>query len=444
MNINQNIFRSYDIRGVYPKDFNDVSAYNIGRYFVEYTKAKKVVVGRDMRISSPSLFQALSKGITEAGADVCSLGEVPTEVLYFAVVFYNYDAGIMITASHNPKEYNGLKMLKREESEIKVIRGKDMAGVVDKKEFSSQKIGEIKNQNVWEDYLNHVLSFVELDKIDSFKVVADTGNGMAGKGLSFLKSKLPVEIIPVNFDLDGNFPNRSPNPLEEGAEAQVAEEILENKADLGCMFDGDGDRVFLFDEKGNRIRADVTLLILARYFLKKQSDSAIVYNNVCSKAVPEFIKKWGGKPVRAPVGFVNVREKMIENRAVVGGELSGHYSFKDNFYLDSGLISLLILLQVISESGKPVSELASELSPYAKGSEINFEVEDKEKIMDKVREKYSDGEQDSLDGITVSYNDWWFNLRPSNTEPVLRLTIEAESEDVLKEKEKELKKIISE
>ncbi len=444
MNINREIFKSYDIRGVYPEDFDEETAYKIGRYFVECTKAKKVAVGRDMRISSPSLFQALSRGIIEAGADVYSLGEVPTEVLYFATVFYNYDAGIMITASHNPKEYNGLKMLNKKGPEVEVIRGKDMVGAVGKEKFSVQEKGEVKNQNAWNDYLNHVLSFAELGKIDPFKVVADAGNGMAGKSLSFLSSKLPVEVIPLNFDLDGSFPNRSPNPLEKGTEAQITEKILEEKAALGCMFDGDGDRIFLLDEKGKRVRADVTLLILARYFLKKQPGSAVVYNNVCSKAVPEFIEKWGGKPVRSPVGFVNVREKMMENGAVVGGELSGHYSFKGNFYLDSGLISLLILLQVVSESGKAVSELASELSPYAKGSETNFEVEDKKKIMDKIKEKYSDGEQDFLDGVTVSYNDWWFNLRPSNTEPVLRLTIEAEREDLLEEKQKELKEIILE
>ncbi len=444
MNINQDIFRSYDIRGIYPEDLNDRSARIIGRYFVEYTKARNVVVGRDARVSSPALFRSLSRGITEGGADVYSLGEVPTETLYFAAAFYNYDAGVMITASHNPKEYNGLKMLKKEDKEIKVVRGGDMAGVVDKEEFLSQRRGEINNQNIWEDYLNHVLSFVKLDEIAPFKVVADAGNGMAGKSLSFLRPKLPVEIIPVNFDLDGNFPNRSPNPLEEGAEAQAAKEVLKNKADLGCMFDGDGDRVFLFDEKGNRVRADVTLLILARHFLKKQSGAAIVYNNVCSKAVPDFIEKWGGRPVRAPVGFVNVREKMIENRAVVGGELSGHYSFKDNFYLDSGMISLLIILQAVSEARKPVSEMVSELSPYAKGAEINFKVKDKEKTIEKIKQKYSDGEQDFLDGVTVSYENWWFNLRPSNTEPVLRLTIEADNKEILGEKEKELKKIISE
>ena len=443
MDINQNIFRSYDIRGIYPKDLNEEAACRIGRYFVEYTGAQKVAVGRDMRNSSPDLFQALAKGITEKGADVCSLGEVPTEALYFAAVFYNYDAGIMITASHNPKDYNGMKMLKKGDPHVSVIRGKDMIGAAEDKDDSLKNGGEIKSQNIWEDYLNHILSFAELDKIDSLKIVADAGNGMAGKSLSFLRSRLPVEMLPLNFDLDGNFPNRSPNPLEEGGDKQLREEILEKEADMGFMFDGDGDRIFLFDEKGKRVRADTTLLILARHFLKKQPGSAIVYNNVCSKAVPEFIKKWQGIPVRSPVGFVNVREKMIENKAVLGGELSGHYSFKDNFYLDSGLAALLILLQVVSESGKKVSELASELSPYAKGAEINFEVENKEKMMEKVKEKYSDGEQDSLDGATVSYNNWWFNLRPSNTEPVLRLTVEADTQNLLEEKTKELEDLIS-
>ena len=424
-------------------DLNEETAYQIGRGFVQYTGAGRIVVGQDVRLSSLALFESLTKGITDQGADVYDIGEVPTECLYFAVGFYEYEAGIMITASHNPKEYNGFKMLQKKDSSFNVIRGKDVFEIVSEGDFSEEEEkGKIKSKDIWQDYLNHSLSFANTGKIRPFKVVIDAGNGMAGKVIPQIENKLPVKIIPLNFELDGNFPAHSPNPLMEESKHQISQAVKSEKADFGFIFDGDADRIFLVDEKGEFISADITLLVLARHFLDKNPGSAVAYNAICSKAVPEFIRKWGGRPIRTKVGFVNVREGMLKNNGIIGGELSGHYCFKDNFSLDSGLIAFLVLLQAISKSNKKVSDLIAGFSPYTKSSEINFEVENKEAILEKIKKKYSDGEQDYLDGVTVEYDNWWFNVRSSQTEPVLRLTIEAQEGGLLEEKKKELEKVI--
>jgi len=309
----------------------------------------------------------------------------------------------------------------------------------------------IFKKDVWHDYLNHVLSFVDLSETVPMKVIVDVSNGVAGLAIEKIQEKLPVEIVALNFKPDGNFPNHSPNPLEEGSADKIGEMVKAQKADFGIMFDGDADRIFLVDENGQLVRADATLLLLAKYFLEKNPGMAIAYNAICSKAVPEFITKWGGVPVRTQVGFVNVRDGLLKNNGIMGGELSGHYCFKDNYYMDSGMISFLTLLQIISKDGRKVSEIVKELSPYKKSPELNFKVGDKDAILEKVKEKYNDpstslgagAKVDFLDGITVTYKDWWFNVRPSNTEPVLRLTIEADTQEILDKKIKELTKIIN-
>ena len=270
----------------------------------------------------------------------------------------------------------------------------------------------------------------------------DAGNGMAGKVISMIEDSLSTEIIPLNFDLDGNFPNHSPNPLLEGSGDQIERKVLEEKADFGVIFDGDADRIFLIDEKGEMVRGDISLLFLADYFLKKFPGRAVAYNLICSKAVPEFIKKMGGIPIRTKVGYVNVSQGLIENNGVVSGEISGHYSFKDNYYFDSGIIALLVFLKIIGESNRKLSEMVKEYFIYEISAEINFKVKDKEKIIEKAKEKYKDGKQDFLDGVTVEFKDWWFNLRSSNTEPLLRLTVEADTKELLEKKKKELASFI--
>ena len=443
MKINPSIFKSYDVRGVYPKDLNEEAAFEIGRAFVRHSGVKNTVLAHDARMSSPMLFKALARGVEAEGGQICDIGKAPTECLYFAVGSYEFDSGIMVTASHNPKEYNGFKMLKRIDGNIEMIRGVDLTEVVEGLQpMEDAKIEtEIAKKDVWKDYLNHVLSFVDLADIVPAKIVVDASNGVGGLAVERMQDKLPVEIIPLNFVPDGNFPNHSPNPLEKDSSNQIAEKIQADKADFGIMFDGDADRVFLVDEAGKLVSADITLLLLAKYFLQKNPGMAIAYNAICSKAVPEFVQKWGGVPIRTQVGFVNVREGVMKNNGIMGGELSGHYCFKDNFYMDSGMIAFLTLLQIISQDGRKVSEIVKELSPYAK-TDANFTVKDKDAVLEKVKEKYSDGNQDFLDGVTVTYKDWWFNLRPSNTEPILRLTIEADTQEILEEKNKELTKFI--
>ncbi len=440
MQINKDIFKSYDVRGIYPSELNEEAAYFAGKAFIKHTGVKRVAIGQDARISSPALFKALAEGMISEGAQIYDLGQVLTECVYFAVGNYDFDGGVMITASHNPKEYNGFKMLVKKINLIEMVRGKDLVSLLETGEYVPGDL-EILKKDIWKEYSNFMLSFVDLTQLVPLKVVVDCSNGVAGNALNHIQDKLPIEVVLINQEPDGNFPNHSPNPLMPGASDQIEAEITKQKADFGFMFDGDADRVFLVDEKGALVRADAALLLLAKHFLEKNKGMAVAYNAICSKAVPKFVKQWGGNPIRTQVGFVNVRQGLLDNNGIMGGELSGHYCFKDNYYMDSGIIAFLTLISIISKDGRPVSEIIKELSPYA-GAEDNFKVKDKEVILEKVKEKYKDGEQDFLDGVTISYKDWWFNLRPSNTEPLLRLTIEADNQEILEEKKKELTKLV--
>lgn len=450
--INSSIFKSYDIRGIFPDQLNENSAHQIGRGFVKHTGAKKIAIGHDARISSPKLFHSLAEGITLQGSDVYFIGMVPTECLYFTAANYDFDAGIMITASHNPKEYNGFKMLarpkpaggegiKKNKNTIEIIRGKDLSSAVEQNSYDDKEKGKIYEKDILQDYLNYIISFIKSD-IKPFKVAIDASNGVIGQVIENLKEKLPLKITELNFEPDGNFPNHSPNPLEKGSSDQISGLIKKEKADFGIIFDGDADRVFLTNENGVLVNPDVTRLLLIKHFLSKNPGAAIVYDLICSKAVPEFILQWDGVPVKSKVGFVNIREALIKNRGVMGGEMSGHYCFKDYFYMDSGIVSFLTLLQVISSENKKISSIEKDLMIYFKADQLNFEVENKDEVLEKIKEKYADGKQDFLDGVTVEYKEWWFNIRPSNTEPLLRLTIEADTKDLLEQKKKELSNFI--
>lgn len=441
--INQSIFKSYDVRGIFPKELNEEAAFAVGVAFIKKTGVKSVVIGHDARLSAPELFKGLAEGIISEGGQIYDIGKVPTECLYFAVGNYDFPAGIMITASHNPKEYNGFKMLERVNNNIEMVRGTDLVSLIGKSSFAGvmEEEKQVFKKDIWNDFAKHALSFADLSEIVPLKIVVDASNGVGGLMIEKIQDKLPVEIVKLNFEPNGNFPNHSPNPLEKGSAEKIGEMVVKEKADFGIMFDGDADRIFLVDETGKLVSADITLLLLAKHFLQKNPGMAIAYNAICSKVVPEFVEAWGGKAIRTKVGFVNVREGLLKNNGIMGGELSGHYCFKDNYYMDSGIIAFLTLLQIISKDTRKISEIVQELSPYSKTDE-NFEVKDKEKILEKIKEKYSDGKQDFLDGITVEYQDWWFNVRPSNTEPVLRLTIEADTQEILSKKLKELSKII--
>ncbi|MFA5197650.1 MAG: phosphomannomutase/phosphoglucomutase [Patescibacteria group bacterium] len=442
--MNPKIFKAYDIRGIYPDELNEETAYFIGQAYAQFAKAKKVVVGRDMRLGSESLSRKLIVGIASQGVNVDDIGLVPIDAVYFSAGKYEYDGGIMVTASHNPKEYNGFKMTIRDKGTV-MISGKELYSFLEDKTFAEQAVkGEINERDVISDYLNHVFNFVDLDNIKPFKVVVDAGNGMAGKIMPLLFEKLPCQMIPLNFELDGNFPAHPSNPLLPESQIEIKKKIVEEKADFGIIMDGDTDRLFFIDEKGEFIQADTTLLVLAKYFLEKEPGTGIAYNAICSRAVPEKVKEWGGRPLRSQVGFVNVAKAMKDGGGIMGGEVSAHYSFRDNYYADSGFIAFVILLSLISKENKKLSEIVSGLNPYYRLDEINMKTEKTEAIIAAAREKFKDGKQDELDGLTIEYKDWWVNIRPSNTEPLLRITIEADNKKIAEEKEKVMREFLEE
>lgn len=433
---NPKVFKAYDIRGTYPDQINKEVAYAVGRAFARRSSASEVVVGYDMRLSGPMLKQALISGITDEGVNVVDIGLVPIDTVYTAVGIFGFEAGIMITASHNPPEYNGFKMVLKD---MQWIRGRELEEDVSNlpQEISAKK-GKTRQEDILPRYMDHVMSFVEVDKIKPFKVVVDAGNGMAGKIMPLLQERLPIKVIPLNFELDGSFPAHPSNPLLPESQKQVTETVVREKADFGVIFDGDTDRLFFVDEKGGFNRADITLLILAKLFLEREPGAGIVYNVVCSKIVPEMIKKWGGRPIRSEVGYVNVSKNMRKEGGIMGGEVSAHYSFRDNAYADSGFIAFLILLQELSSNPDPLSKIVAPYYKYCKGDEHNIEVTDIPGILQKIKEEYADGQIDELDGVTVQYPTWWFNVRPSNTEPLLRITAEADNKEIYDQNFKKL------
>ncbi len=442
--IDESIFKAYDIRGTYPDQLDEEVAYKIGRALVEYLKPTKIAVGRDMRLSSPDLCEALISGIVESEAEVVDIGLVSTDCLYFAVGKYGYDAGVMITASHNPPQYNGFKLCKKEAVPLSGESGIDQIKnlVVENKFSVPLKIGRIERIDLDDAFVNHLLSFVDQRKIKPFKIVMDAGNGMAGKIIPKLFSNLSCRVVPMFFELDGSFPNHLASPIEPQNIAPLRERVLKENADLGAAFDGDADRVFLVDEKANPLGGDMVTALVAKNLLKKEKGATILYNLICSKAVPEVIEREGGKPIRTRVGHALIKPLMKEYNAVFGGEHSGHFYFRNNWFADSGLIALLVCLELVSEENQPLSALIKSIDPYFRSGEINSRVENIPRMLEEIEKHYSQGKVDHLDGLTIDFGDWWFNIRPSNTEPLLRLNIEAQSRETLERKKEELLSLI--
>lgn len=435
----ESIFKAYDVRGVYPTELNEEAALAIGRAVAALVGSGRAVVGRDMRLSSESIHTALINGLRTGGMQVDDMDLVSIDAMYFAVGKLDYEVGIMITASHNPPEYNGFKIMRRGTN---WVRGRDIKQLVADLPAPSALAGGLSELDIWPRFIEHLHSFVHVDKLKPLKVVVDAGNGMAGKVIPLLFKGLPFDLVPLFFELDGSFPNRPSNPLMPGAAESVAAKVRAVGADVGIMFDGDTDRVFFLDELGSFVTADVTLLLLAKEFLAREPGAAVGYNLICSRAVPEFVTRWGGKPIRTAVGYVNVSQAILKQGAVMGGELSAHYSFRDNYGTDSGFIAALLVLELLSREGRPLSQLVQELSPYAKAPEANLQVADKAKVIAAVKAHYADALADELDGVTVQYPDWWVNVRPSNTEPLLRVTVEAKDEAMLKAKQAEVLALI--
>ncbi|MDD4995301.1 MAG: phosphomannomutase/phosphoglucomutase [Patescibacteria group bacterium] len=446
--INEGIFKAYDIRGVFGQDFDTETAKRVGRAMVKFTGAKTVVVGRDMRKSSPELCRAVIDGIISSGADVVNIGECSTPTFNFALAEYDlHDAGIMITASHNPAKYNGFKLCYGDSLPIGKGSGMDeIKELVMRGGFEDQPAGNVVESPITEEYIKKIFSFVNVDKIKPLKIVIDAGNGMAGPILKKIFKRLPqVEVTPMFFEPDGTFPNHEANPIKEENLRDLKEKVKEIAPDLGIAFDGDCDRVGFVDERGETISGDFITALLAKEILKKYPGAIIHYDLRSSWAVRDTILENGGKPEMCMVGHALIKKLMRQTGAVFAGELSSHFYFKDFYGVESGDLTMLYILTLLSGEGKNISELVAPLKKYFHSGEINFEVDDKEGRMRELEEKYSSEAKDvsHIDGIRLEFEDWWFNVRASNTEPLLRLNLEAKTKELMEEKRDEISKILN-
>ncbi|HEY0753632.1 MAG TPA: phosphomannomutase/phosphoglucomutase [Ktedonobacteraceae bacterium] len=440
--IDPNIFSSYDIRGIYGQNLNDEVAYLIGRAAAHYLQVPVIAVGRDMRLSSPQITAALIRGITDQGANAIDLGMTTTDELYFAVGKFDYPAGVMVTASHNPGKYNGMKFCRAQafpvskETGLAAIRDLAISGNFPEPAHK----GTVTQQNVLDAYVEHALSFIDVNKIKPLKVVIDAGNGMASMAMPRVFEKLPCVLIPLYFELDGSFPNHPASPIEPENMEDLQKKVREVGADLGAAFDGDADRMFPVDEHGEIVDGSLVTAIAANSLLKKFPGSTILYNLIVSKSVPELVEQLGGKSFRTRVGHSYIKAEMRTHNAVFGGEHSGHFYFRDNWYADSGLIALLMTLELVSTGGKPLSQMLQPLDHWVRSGEYNSTVADTKSKLAALEEHYGKSAQavDHLDGVTFDFGTWWFNVRPSNTEPLLRLNIEARTRELMTEKRDEV------
>src|SRR5216684_3991408 len=444
--IDPSIFMAYDVRGIYGENLTDEVAYRIGRAAAQYLNVPEIAIGRDMRLSSPQLAEALIRGITDQGVNAVDLGMTTTDELYFAVGKFNYSAGAMITASHNPGKYNGIKFCRAQAFPISLDTGlADIRDLAIRGDFSKPASkGGVTKRDVLDDYVKHALSFIDVSKVKPLKVVIDAGNGMAGLVMPRVFEHLPCELVPLYFELDGTFPHHPASPIEPENMVDLQKKVREVGADLGAAFDGDADRMFPVDEHGNVVDGSMVTAIVAYSLLQKYPGSTILYNLIVSKSVPELVNRLGGKAVRTRVGHSYIKAEMRQLNAIFGGEHSGHFYFRDNWYADSGLIAFLIILEIVSVEGKLLSELLKPLDKGVRSGEINSKVSDVEGKLHALEEKYGKDAPsvDHLDGITVDYGDWWFNVRPSNTEPLLRLNVEANSRELMEQKRDELVALI--
>jgi len=442
--MNTKIFKAYDIRGIYPEDLNEEAAYKIGAAFAIYIKkaSKKdnpqIAVGRDNRLSSDSLFAQLSKGIISQGADVINIGLSATPTLYFAVANYNYDGGINLTASHNPKEYNGLKMVRE-----KGIPLSESLGIGEIKDLAMGDVtpsgieGKIIERDISEDYVA-----INKDKEDfNIKVIVDTANSVSGVLVPRILNQ--VNLAHVYSELDGSFPNHEPDPLIKENIESFQKKVVEDKFDLGIAFDGDGDRVFFVDEKGEVISSDSISSLIASIILKENNSNKILYDLRCSNITKETVEKLGGEAVISRVGHSFIKALMKEKDVYFGAEYSGHYYLKQgDSYYESPYFVIFQILKEMKKSGKKLSELIAPFKKYYHSGEINFRVGNKEEIIKKLENEYSAGKLLTIDGIRVDFDDWWVSVRSSNTEPILRLIIEGKTKEKMEEKLKEITKII--
>lgn len=430
-----NIFLAYDVRGKVGVDLTSDVARDVGRSLADWLpNSGAVAVGRDMRPDSAELAQALIDGLMSQGRDVIDISEVTSDMIYFAVGSLGLAGGAMVTASHNPGEYNGIKFCREEARPIGIESGlQEIKQTIEQNDYKSNNTAGSKTDRIiTEEWIEHVLSFIDTESLMPLKIAVDAGNGMAGAIFPEIEPYLPFEVKEMYFTPDGTFPNHIANPLEPKNLIDLQKEMKHSKYDAGVAFDGDGDRAVLLDENGVPLSGTVMSAILAEYFLKKSPGSTILLNAICGKAAHDAVAINGGESVRTKVGHSFIKAEMRKHNAIFAGEHSGHYYFRDNFSADSGLIGAIVALYILSSSEKPLSSIAGYYrKAYAQATETNFEVKDKLATIQKIKNKYIENKYDELDGLTVFFDDGWFNVRPSNTEPLLRLNAEAKTQEEL-------------
>ena len=435
------IFKAYDVRGVVPDQLDAEAARRIGHAFARFTGAGRIALGRDVRLSSPILADAMAEGIIAAGVGVDDLGMVTTDMAYFAAGHLDEPAA-MITASHNPKGYNGIKLCLAGAAPV----GAD-TGLVEIRSMADDPVpppgsGAPVDVDLHDDYVAHAIDVAGADAITSLRVAVDGGNGVAGVAVPAIFDRVDAELIPLYLEPDGTFPNHHPDPLRPENLADLMALMADAQPDLGVAFDGDADRAFFIDDVGVALPGSTVTAMIAAWFLDQHPGATVVHNLICSKAVPETIVDKGGTPVRTRVGHSYIKAVMKDTDAVFGGEHSGHYYFADNYRADSGILAMLVLMRLLSEADQPLSVLRKEFEPYAQSGEINMRVADPQEEIERVAEKFDDG--DRLDGLTVDMGDRWFNLRPSNTEPVLRLNVEAPTPKAVDKLAAKVRKVVRE
>lgn len=437
------IFKAYDVRGVYPTQLNEDLARTIGRAFATFVSADMIMVGHDMRMSSPQLSRAFAEGICDMGKSVHFVGLISTDASYFAAGKFNVPVA-MFTASHNPPEWNGIKMTNAGAVPIGVESGlRDIRVLVEKNTWADvAQRGTITERDIVPDFVAHALGMIDPAQMKPLKIAIDAGNGMAGFIVPKVFAQLPCEIVPLYFDLDGRMPNHEPNPIDPKNVQDLIAAVKKNTCDVGLAFDGDADRVFFIDELGRRISASLIGAMVAKKVLENHPGATIIYNAVCSRIVPETIANNGGTAVMERVGHSYIKKTMKETGAVFAAEHSGHYYFLNNYRADSGLIAALIVLQMISQMGKPFSEVLHEFETYSAIEETNSKVTNKDAVITRMKETYTDAEILEFDGVSFTYPDYWFNVRPSNTEPVLRLNLEARTPELRDQKTEEILSLI--
>ena len=437
------IFKAYDVRGVVPDELDSDLARLIGAAFAEWSGAPQILIGRDARLSSPELASALTDGAGSRGTDVIDLGLVSTDLLYFASGSLQRP-GVMITASHNPKDYNGLKFCLAgarpvgEESGLGEIRA-----LVEKGEgILGTARGRVERRDLLDAYVEHVLRFTDVGRMRPLTVAADTANGMGGLVVPAVMARLPVTLHHLFPELDGTFPNHPADPIDPENQRDLKSAVLRHGADVGMAFDGDADRVFLVDQRAEDVSGSTMTALIAASMLDREPGAKVVHNLICSWTVPEVIREHGGEPIRTRVGHSFIKQVMAETGAIFGGEHSGHYYFRENYGADSGLIAAVVTLGELSASEGPLSELLRPFDRYHQSGEINSRVDDPLGTIERVARSLPDGRQDRLDGLTVEFEDWWCNVRPSNTEPLLRLNVEAKTRELLDEETEDVLAVI--